>query len=46
MGNISPTHTDFTGKFTVNYRKKILCEQHLLKNTGKFIPAIYWYEKL
>ncbi len=44
---ISPfTHTDFSGKLPVNCRKEIMCEQDLLKNTGKFVPAIYQYEKL
>ncbi len=44
---ISPfTHTDFSGKLPVNCRKEIMCEQDLFKNTGKFVLAIYWYEKL
>ncbi len=38
---VSPsTHTFFTGKL------EIMCEQDIFENTGKFIPAIYWYEKL
>ncbi len=40
------THTDFSGKLPVNCRKEIMCEQDLFKNTGKFVPAIYQYEKL
>ncbi len=40
------THTDFTGKIPVNCRKEIMCEHGLFKNTGKFDPAIYQYEKL
>ncbi|XP_073793608.1 stonustoxin subunit beta isoform X2 [Danio rerio] len=40
------THTDLSGKLPAIFWKGCMCEQVLFENTGNFVLAIFWKEKL